>query len=181
MITLDNEEHIIKIVRKHWYSIAVGSVPLVVAGFLPVVIFIVLLFFREYLPVEEMQQHISVSMVLYVSSLWWLILWMSFFYNLTDYYLDAWIITNKRIVHVEQKGLFSRRISTVSLDRIQDVTSSVHGIIATWLRFGNVRVQSAGEMQKFLIDSVPDPNEIKQRIIEERNKLVQTNNFNPSL
>ena len=56
-------------------------------------------------------------------SIYYLALITFFFRAWLDYYLDIWVITDERIVNIEQKGLFSREISTQQLYRIQDVTA----------------------------------------------------------
>jgi hypothetical protein len=86
--------------------------------------------------------------------------------------LDVWIITNERIIDIQQKGFFSRVISEQRHYRIQDVTSEVNGIIATVLKYGNVYVQTAGSKQRFFFHEVPNPEEVRNTIIRlaERSK-----------
>jgi len=94
-----------------------------------------------------------------------IILWVSFFIEWTDFILDSWILTNERLVDVEQLALFSRRISTLSLDRIQDVTVNASGIIDTFLKIGSVHIQTAGAHKEFVIPGARNPEYIKQLII----------------
>jgi hypothetical protein len=58
-----------------------------------------------------------------------------------DYYFDVWIITNERIINIEQKNLFIRTTSEVTLTRVQDVTATIGGFFPTLLDFGDVLVQ----------------------------------------
>ena len=87
----------------------------------------------------------------------------------TDYYLDTWIVTNERIINIEQKGLFSRIVSELHLNQVQDVTSETHGLIATFLSYGNVQIQTAGSIARFNFKQIDNPDDVK-RIIT---KLVQ--------
>lgn len=95
-----------------------------------------------------------------------LFIWLFFFFSLIDYYLDVWIITNERIINIEQQGLFSRIISEQRLFRIQDVTSEVTGILPTILKYGNVYVQTAAEKERFSFEQIPDPNGVRDTIIK---------------
>jgi len=93
---------------------------------------------------------------------------INLFFNgqFVDYYLDITIITNDRILDIEQKGLFGRQISELDLTRIQDVNSSVKGIIPSIFNYGHVEVQTAGEEENFEFIDVHDPHGIRKRIIE---------------
>lgn len=81
-----------------------------------------------------------------------------------DYYLDVFVVTNKRVVDIEQRGLLSRTISEQPLYRIQDVTSEINGAMAHLFRYGNVYIQSAGQKERFFFEQVPNP-EIAVRTI----------------
>ena len=104
------------------------------------------------------------ALILAIYPLWLIVLWVIGFIFWTDYYLDIWIITDHKLVDIEQRGLFRRQISILHLDKIQDVTSNVHGIFATFINYGNLHVQTAGQQREFIIHNVANPNEVRQRI-----------------
>src|SRR3989338_1342034 len=56
--------------------------------------------------------------------------------ELTDYWLDVWIVTTERIINTEQHGLFNRLVSEVHLEQIQDITSETKGFLETFLTYG---------------------------------------------
>jgi uncharacterized membrane protein YdbT with pleckstrin-like domain len=99
-------------------------------------------------------------------SVYYLSIWIFFFSEFTDYYLDIDVVTNDRIIDIDQKGLFGRSVAELDLTRVQDVHSEVKGIIQTMLDFGTVTVQSAGEEENFRFEQVPHPHKVRQRIIE---------------
>jgi uncharacterized membrane protein YdbT with pleckstrin-like domain len=101
-------------------------------------------------------------------------LWMFLFTQFVTHYLDVNVVTDKRIVHIIQVGLFSRKVSELDLGRVQDVTSEVHGIIATMLNYGNVIVQTAGEHERFIFEKVPNPHGARERILELSHRDRQT-------
>jgi uncharacterized membrane protein YdbT with pleckstrin-like domain len=102
-------------------------------------------------------------------------LWLSLFTAWLDYSLDVWLVTNYRIISVEQFGLFSRTLSEQRLDRIQDITSEVHGFIRTIVGYGNVHIQTAGEHPRFVLKQIPHPAAIARRIIELQNDAIARN------
>lgn len=83
-----------------------------------------------------------------------------------DYYLDITIVTNDRILDIDQKGLFGRVVSELDLSRIQDVNSEIKGIFPTIFNFGLVEVQTAGDEANFEFHDTPHPHAIRRRIIE---------------
>jgi len=83
-----------------------------------------------------------------------------------DYYLDICIVTDKRIVDIEQNGLFNRVISEQNLIRVQDVTAKRRGILQTFFNFGDLFIQTAGEAPNFEFLAIPRPNEAAQIILK---------------
>lgn len=95
-----------------------------------------------------------------------LAIWLFYFNSLIDYYLDIWIVTNERIIVIEQKGLFSRTIAELKLYRVQDIKAEVSGIIPTLFDFGNITIQTAAEEVHFAFKQVPRPYKISRKILE---------------
>ena len=75
---------------------------------------------------ELLISEISRTFTILMLSVFYLSMVLFFFARFIDFYLDLWVITNDRIVDVEQFGLFSRTVSELDLFRIQDVTTDVH-------------------------------------------------------
>lgn len=89
-----------------------------------------------------------------------------FFYSyFIDYYLDVFIVTNDRLVDVEQNGLFARTVAEVDLYQIQDVTSDVKGIFATMFNYGGLVIQTAGALPKFTIHNIKDPHHMREILL----------------
>ncbi len=101
--------------------------------------------------------------------------WLFFFLSITDFVLDVWYITNKRIIDIQQEGFFSKKVAEQYLNRIQDVTSETVGVMPTIFKYGNVRVQTAGEQEHFLFEDVSEPDVVRQTIME---LIQQTQNPN---
>lgn len=89
-----------------------------------------------------------------------------FFYTqFIDFYLDIWIITNDRLIAVDQTGLFSRQIAETDLFQIQDATTTVTGLFATFFNYGNVQVQTASSNEGIILRDVRNPNFIREELI----------------
>ncbi len=104
-----------------------------------------------------------VTAYLFMLGLFFAIAWL-------DFYFDVHILTNVRLVDIDQNRLFSRVISELALENIEDVTAIRNGIIETLANFGDVRVETAGAVERFLIEKVPFPQEIANLITDLSNQ-----------
>ena len=59
------------------------------------------------------------------------------------------------------------------MERIQDVSINIKGIIATFLDFGDIHAQTAGESQKFIIKGIRRPKQIKEIIMKLSDKVIK--------
>jgi hypothetical protein len=105
--------------------------------------------------------------------IWLLALWIGFFIFWTDFYLDIWIITDKRIIDIEQQGLFSRTTSALRHDNIQDSTISEGGLVASLLGFGTVKVQSAAADVQIVIPYAKSPRKVKELIMHLHDTTIE--------
>lgn len=175
MIDFREDEVALYEVRKHWFIIGTELFSLVLLGFLPLLI-------PQILDLLSVQLHLSIEgqtfwpIYIFFYSFWLLFLWILGFTFWTNYYLDVWIITNEKIIDVDQIGLFSREISILHLDKIQDVTTEVHGLIGTVLRFGDLHVQTAGQQREFVIKGISDPSEFSEKLNEVLMKYGNSRN-----
>lgn len=104
--------------------------------------------------------------ILLAISAYMLFIWLFLFFMIVDYILDVWFITDQRIIDVKQNGFFSRTVSEQYLSRVQDVSTDTHGVMETMFRYGDVTVQSAGQMNKLYFEQVPHPDHIRDLIIK---------------
>lgn len=156
-----NREEILMVIHRHWFNILeqMFLVFLMVAALFASLIYIPLLFPVFKAPVLG-------SFFAFLENIFAMAIWIIFFLIWIDYYFDVWIITNLRIVNIEQKGLFNRSVSEMDFSRIQDITTEVVGIIPTFLNYGDVLIQTAAEEEKFLFRQVPDPYNIKDVLMK---------------
>ncbi|MBI5222459.1 MAG: hypothetical protein HY980_03110, partial [Candidatus Magasanikbacteria bacterium] len=88
---------------------------------------------------------ISYPLLVLFASVFYLSVYLFFYGQFIDFYLDVWIVTNDRIVDIEQHGLFSRSISELDLYNIQDVTVEITGFFATMFKYGNLYVKTSSD------------------------------------
>jgi len=100
------------------------------------------------------------------ASIFFLFGFLFVFQTFIDYWLDVFIVTDKRILDIEQNGLFNRTVSELRMYRIQDVTAEIKGFTRTIFNFGNVYIQTAAEKERFDFVNISHPNDVAKMILE---------------
>ncbi len=89
-----------------------------------------------------------------------------FLTSILDFYYDIIIVTDRRIVDIDQEQLFFRSISELNLNDVEDVNSSVSGFFPTLFGYGTVTVQTAGAKSNFVAQNFRHPREIASIITD---------------
>lgn len=161
-IGMQPEEEVVFFLRSHWFEI----IPLIFGFFVVLILPFAAYFTILYTHPEFIEIKTNFTLFLLGSSIFFLYAWLFLFQNFTDWYLDIWIVTNQRIVNIEQRGLFGRVMSELMLYNTQDVTSEIKGFIPSMFDYGNVHIQTSAEKTRFEFNNVEHPSFIAKRILE---------------
>lgn len=110
----------------------------------------------------------SISVIVLTAGLVFLTLFLMgrfFVYN-----NDIFILTNHRIINIDQSGFFTRRVSEAELENIQNVTYMIKGPIRSLLNFGDIEVATAGNTPGLVFRNVENPHFVQERIVELQKK-----------
>ncbi|MBI3956735.1 MAG: PH domain-containing protein [Candidatus Kerfeldbacteria bacterium] len=89
------------------------------------------------------------------------------------YSLNVLLITNYRLIDVDQRGLFHREVSECTYDRIADVSFSMRGIPQTLLHYGNVQIQTAGSQANLEVRNVRGPDRVQELIMKLQSEVAK--------
>ena len=81
------------------------------------------------------------------------------------------IITDQRIVDVNQKSLFDREVTEVRYHQIEDVLYRTRGFLPTLFRFGSLKIKLKGRASDILFHNIKKPERI-QRLIQEVSTMM---------
>ena len=162
MITLYPKEKILMVVHKHWIAFFSKIIIVAILLLAPIVLLGLIS------SVNGINSEAIVYIKFFAINYLMVIILVAFLFWM-DHYLDLWIITNQRVIDVEQHGLFRRETSEFGIDKVQDITVEVPHMLATFLKYGNLRIQTAGE-RSFTIKDVPNIYEIKKTIMDQITK-----------
>jgi len=175
----DNEE-VLAAVRKHWTALIAPVLQLIGFNAVPIIGFAIYIYVLGWeLTVDGLFYVIGVLLI----SLYYIGAWIMYYHAFVGYHLDLWVITDQRIINIEQNGLFNRVMSELNLSKIQDVTSEIKGQLQTIFDYGHVYIQTAAEQERFIFEDVPHPEALAQLIAQlndEASKHEKANSPEPN-
>ncbi len=90
-----------------------------------------------------------------------------------DWFNDYYIVTNERVIHIEEVLFFSHERYEVPLNQVQNVNVAHPNPWNEWFNYGNVIVTTAaqgGPGATLVLDQMPGADRVAPRIIQELNK-----------
>lgn len=165
------DEHVVLFLRRQWFALLAIVFAFILLTTVP------LLIGWYFWPTLEglLAQNVFGPLLVILGSIYFLSIWLFAFLEFTDFYLDTWIITNERIINIEQEGLFNRTASELDLAAVQDTTAEIRGILQTVFTYGQVYVQTAGEKGRFHFKNIDNPERVKEivtKLVEEDKRRV---------
>jgi hypothetical protein len=89
---------------------------------------------------------------------------VTFAYFWMSWYFSLYIITDQRIVHIEQRGFFHRQVVELGHDKIQNVNYEIPGMWATLFHYGTIVVQTyVGDL---VLETIYKPEKVHRGISE---------------
>lgn len=147
-VQLRDGEKILHVFRRHWSKHIVQILISIVLLSLPF-IFLVPLFEWDTWGIP----------------LFFVILIIAIFFSLRAFvvwYLHVYVFTNRRVIHLEQRGLFSKCVTSIWLPKIRTISYEKTGVLRTVMNVGDVYLQVAGKSQSYGLLHVTRPHEVQE-------------------
>ena len=163
-IELESDEKVITTVRKHWFIITIELGIIILFGLVPVFLFMFVLSLPPQSSIVDFFQT-NTPLITFGLATWLLMSTMAATTAWTSYYLDLWILTDRRIILIDQVSYFNRKVSNFRLERLQDINVTISGLIPTLLNYGTLRAQTASASENnFISYNLPDPRGLQSLI-----------------
>lgn len=161
------EDEVIKyLIRKHWI-IYVRLVSFVLVTFLlPAAIYFGILFGADF--TVNTNRIFTLCFLVYLE-----IVTLIIFMRWLKDELDLIIVTNERVISIDQVSFMHRTISETELMQIQDVKHVSKGILSNVFGFGSLEVQTAADKIVFIINDISDPYQMARNIMDIRGSLKE--------
>lgn len=130
------------VLRRHWIAFVFLAVYALWGIFMTLVVFFTL--------------GNSASIVL-MMSVFWMYYAMFLYISWLNYELDVFILTNNRIVCVEQKTFLNRSVGETTLDKVQEVSIETKWLLANLFDFWTLKILTSGSSPSFDMTYSPHP------------------------
>lgn len=164
---LGDDEHVICDIRRHPFGLIILYAA---SAFLLLFFVLAIVFFLPNLTSMSSSTYGAASIIFIVLLA---LLGISLFIATAVYRESRLIVTNKDITQIIQYGLFNRKMSQLSLANVEDVTSDQDGIFPTYVNYGTLKVETAGEQANFHFIFCPNPGAVASAILEAREKFLE--------
>lgn len=99
------------------------------------------------------------------------------FISFFNYYLQMLIITNLRVIYLDQTLYFNRNRDSLDLHEIQDVVLNQEGIMKTFLNYGEVTITLSSAHASKTFTCVPNPEYYFRKINKTKRQYIMTRRF----
>lgn len=163
--TQENEEKVILLLRQH---------PITLLPKLAIAILLILA--PSILSVFPILDFLPSNFQLISVLGWYLITTAFVLESFLTWFFNVYLVTDERIIDIDFYNLIYKEVSDANIDKIQDVTYKMGGVVRTVFNYGDILIQTASEVPNFEFLAVPMPDKVARvlqdlRIEEEQEKL----------
>lgn len=162
--------------REHWFRLFIKFFIIFLLALVPLPI--------KFLVVNPLDVSASTNTILsLITQVYYIGLLVSTFLVWVLYYLNLHIVSEMRIVDIDQRGLLKHVVSELNLETIEDVSSDTTGLFGNFLNYGTVYVQTAGAVERFHFENIADPAKVANIILTlyERERKLDRPTPNPNI
>ena len=168
-LSFNEDEQIIIAVRKHW---VVFRTPFLLTFFFPFVLIAFSMFVSDpqfHLP-AFFSEKVSVGLM-YICFIIFIIGFFMFIVQLFLWYRTFYIVTNQRLIKIEQENFFTHQAHHMYLDKVQDAILRIPGFQAVLYGYGNISVQGSSKTAQIEFNKVGKPKKMQQIIAKAAGKV----------
>ena len=99
-----------------------------------------------------------------------------FVYRVTQWYLDAWVVTNHGVIDQEWKSYFDKSTTRIDHRNIEGITTEKKGFWSNIMGYGNIQVEHVSG-QPVVLNKVSNPRRLERNILLHQETYVRKQNF----
>jgi hypothetical protein len=145
----NKDETILVVLRPHWFT---NFSWIFIAGLLAIspILF----------PLFKIKQFLPDNILRVVVFFWYLFLFAFLIEKFISWYYDLSIITNQRVIDIDVSNILDRRFREAQINKIQDTSYKVMGVSQSFLNYGTLRIETAGENPNLVFENIARPSKI---------------------
>lgn len=166
MLKLENMrpwEKIVMVVKRHWIVFVMLWIYFILAIIWTIILYS-LMWFNAITHMLNIFFWIIFSLFLYIE---WL-----------NHELDMYVVSNNRIIWIEQISFLNRAVSECNLWQVQEVNSKTSGLFANILNYGTLSIQTAWNKTTLQMDFCPDSMQEARKILNVVDDYRDSNQSN---
>ena len=160
--TRESEEKVILFLRKHFIT----NIPWIFTGF-------IMLLTPTVVMSLSILESVPFNFRFIFIMIWYLITTAYILESFLTWFFNVYIVTDERIVDIDFYNLIYKEVSDANIDKIQDVTYKMGGVIRTLFNYGDVMIQTASEIPNFDFLAVPYPDKVAKVLQDLRTEEQQ--------
>lgn len=142
----EDDEEIILVLRRHWFTNLHWILLAVLMAIAPILL--------PFVPLLDLfPARYQFVFILF----WYLITFAIAFEHFLSWYFNVFIITEERVVDIDMYNLLYTKTSEAKISMIQDITATQGGVSQTVFNYGTVLIQTAAEIPVIKVELIPDP------------------------
>lgn len=158
-----NWEKILMVVKRHW----IVFVMLWIYFFLAIITSIILYAILNFNALTHM-----------LNIVFWLIFSLFLYIEWLNHELDMYVVSNNRIIWIEQISFLNRAVSECNLWQVQEVNSKTSGLFANLLNYWTLSIQTAWNKTTLQMDFCPDSMQEARKILNVVDDYRDSNQSN---
>ncbi len=104
--------------------------------------------------------------LLFLGGLFWFVrTWRLWYYSIL-------VLTDQRLIVLDQQGMFDRSVSQTNLDKINDVSYRKKGVLQTACNYGSLAIQVSSSADKLILKNLRKPALLQQEIFDLQSEYV---------
>ena len=152
-------EHIILLLRQHWVVL------LKPALFVALLILLSFLSFPYASAITE-NPAMAVKYSMSASIILWVVAFSIAVNSFAKWFFTINVVTDQRVVDLDFANLMSHHYAEAQLEKIEDVSHTHKGALASLFDFGTVTVQTAGALVDIEFDNIPRPRDTQDVMLD---------------
>lgn len=122
-----------------------------------VILLIIPLFVLPFVNLSHPPFFLTIKHIIFFTLFYYLLIFSYAFTSFITWYFNIGIITNIRVVDIDFTNLVFKNIAATKLSLVQDVSFQQIGALRALFDYGDVMVQTAGNVENFEFAEVPQP------------------------
>ena len=151
---LQGDEHVVLFCRRHWLYFYTKLAGIVLALLLPTAALLSIVHLTAGLGG-------TAGKIALIIAAAWAVFWATRgYFAWYRYQNDIWVVTNQRIIDSTKYNWIKQRMASADLVDVEDINIVRDGLLATMFNYGDLRVQTAGEIGNFILAGIPAPSKV---------------------